>query len=292
MKTTLLTASACLAALLLPACSGSGGSDGAGAAKTGELVVEITDAPFAHDLVTRAMVQVDRISVLGSGEDDSGAEVLFEGGPIDVDLLDLTNGATQILVRTDVPVGTYDEMRLRVAGGHLELRNGDVFSTDLGNLHLTSTGTSGLKVKVDPAIEVVGDLSFTLLLDFDLTKSFHCVPGNDPLNAKSYKLMPVVRAVNASETGELRGLVQQDDGTGTGTLVGVDAATVYLMPPGEQDPANAVASTMTEPDGFYALMGVEPGTWDVLAVKDPAQGRVDGVEAFAGNVTVVDLEIQ
>ena len=290
MKTALLTTSLCLSALLLPACTGGGGSDGAGASKSGELVVAITDAPFAHDIVAVATVEVDRISVLEADGDESGAHVLYDGDPIEIDLLDLTNGATQILVRADVPPGTYDQMRLRVADGHLELRDGDVFSTALGNLHLTSTGTSGLKVKIDPAIEVVGGLSHDLLLDFDLTKSFHAVPGNAPLNANFYKLMPVVRAMNQSLTGELRGVVSQDDGTGT--LVGVDAATVYLMPAGEPDPANAVASTMTQADGFYALLGVEPGTWDVLAVKDPAEGRVDGVEVVAGNVTVVDLEIQ
>jgi len=292
MKTALLTTSLCLSALLLPACSGGGGSDGAGASKSGELVVAITDAPFAHDIVAVATVQVDRISVLETDGGDSGALVLYDGDPIEIDLLDLTNGATDILVRADVPAGTYDQMRLRVASGYLELTDGDVFSTALGNLHLTSTGTSGLKVKIDPAIEVVGGLSHDLLLDFDLTKSFHAVPGNALLNANFYKLMPVVRAMNQSLTGELRGVVSQDDGTGTGTLVGVEAATVYLMPPGEPDPANAVASTMTQADGFYALLGVEPGTWDVLAVKDPAQGRVDGVDVVAGNVTVVDLEIQ
>ena len=48
----------------------------------------------------------------------------------------------------------------------------------------------------------------------------------------------------------------------------------------------------TTRDGQYALIGVMAGTWDVLAVKDPAQGRKDGVEVVAGNITVVDLEIQ
>ena len=251
---------AALVAFLLPAC-GSSSSDGAGGvggggAKTGELTVEITDKPFAFDIVTKALVQVDRIQVQDTSDPDGGFLTLFDGGPIDIDLLDLTNGATQILVRTDVPVGTYDEMRLRVVSGHLELINGDVFSSDLGNLKLTSTATSGLKVKIDPAIQVVSQVSGTVLLDFDLTKSFHAVPGNDPLSANSYKLMPVIHAKNRSETGEIRGVVRKDDGTGTGTLVGAAMATVYLMPPGEPDPANAVAATTTMDNGSYALIGV------------------------------------
>ena len=108
----------------------------------GELTVEMTDKPFAYDLVTKAIVRVDRIEIGPQGEDDEGFVTLFEGQPIEVDLLDLTNGATKILVRTDVAVGSYDEIRLRVVSAHLELIDGDVFSTELGNMHLTSTATS------------------------------------------------------------------------------------------------------------------------------------------------------
>jgi hypothetical protein len=254
------------------------------------VVVEATDKPFAYDLVTKAIVRVDRIEIAPAGEDDDGFVTLYDGQPIEVDLLDLTNGATEILVRTDVEVGDYDELRLRVTSAHLELIDGDVFSTELGNMHLTSTATSGLKVKIDPPLDVVGDVSRTLLLDFDLTKSFHAVPAKDPLNANSYKLMPVVHAKNRSVTGEIRGVVLQDDGTGT--LVAVDAATVYLMPPGEPDPAFSAAATMTSADGSYALIGVDDGLWDVLAVKDPASGRVDGVEVHVGMATTVDVKIE
>jgi hypothetical protein len=295
MKSALLRACIPVVALVFAACSGgSGGSGmgGGGGSGTGELTVEMTDKPFAYDLVTKAIVRVDRIEIGPQGEDDEGFVTLFEGQPIEVDLLDLTNGATKILVRTDVAVGSYDEIRLRVVSAHLELIDGDVFSTELGNMHLTSTATSGLKIKIDPALEVVGDVSRTLLLDFDLTKSFHAVPANDPLNANSYKLMPVVHATDISTAGEVRGVVRQDDGTGTSTFVGVDAATVYLMPVSEPDPANSAAATKTDPDGSYALIGVPPGTWDVLAVKDPASGRVNGIEVIKGMATTVDLKIE
>jgi len=290
MQTSYSNAALALSVLLLSACSGGGGADATAGAKSGQLSVEITDAPFAHDIVSSARIQVDRISVIEASGGESGTLVLYDGDPIAIDLLDLSGGATDLLVRADVPAGTYDQLRLHVSDASLELIDGDLFSTELGNLHLTSTGTSGLKVHVDPPIEVVGGLSHELLLDFDLTKSFHAVPGSDLMNATSYKLMPVIRATNTSMTGEIRGVVRQDDGTGT--LVGVEAATVYLMPPGEGDPANAEASTMTQPDGQYALLGVTPGLWDVLAVKDAAQGRVDAADVVAGNVTSVDLEIQ
>src|SRR6187401_2652042 len=118
MKSNMLRACVSFATLVFAACSGgsggSGGMGGGGGSETGELTVEMTDKPFAYDLVTKAIVRVDRIEIGPQGEDDEGFVTLFEGQPIEVDLLDLTNGATKILVRTDVAVGSYDEIRLRV----------------------------------------------------------------------------------------------------------------------------------------------------------------------------------
>ncbi len=276
-------------AVLLPACSGGGGS-GAGASGVGELSIEATDKPFAHDLVTLARVRVTEVSVHREGSSGSGFLVLFSGPPIELSLLDLQNGVTQLLVRADVEAGTYRQVRLKIDSAHLELVNGNVYTSALGNISLTSLPTSGLKVFVDPPIEIVGGASATLLLDFDLTKTFHPIPANDPLAASSYKLMPVIHATNVSLTGEIRGTVLADDGSGT--LAGVGQATLYVLPPGDPDPANSVATTGTLDDGSYALLGIEPGNWDVLAVKDPLSGKLQGVEVFKGNVTIADVVIQ
>ncbi len=255
----------------------------------GEIAVEVTDKPFAYDLVTSAIVRIDEVRVNQDADSDDGFITLYSGKALEFDLLDLTNGVTELLVRTDVPVGTYDQLRLHVVGGKLELVDGDVFSTELGNLQLTSTGTSGLKVFIDPPIEIVSEASSTLVLDFDLSKTFHAVPANDPLDANKYLLKPVVHAVNVSLACEVSGLVQRDDGTGG--LVPVETASVYLQPFGDPDPANSVASTASAADGSYRLIGVPPGTWDVLAVKDAEQGTASGVEVIVGNVTHADVVI-
>jgi hypothetical protein len=278
-----------LVGFAVAACSGGSGTPST-SGETGELVVEATDKPFAYDLVVGARVDIDEIRIHQDAGADSGFLTLYQGPPIELDLLDLTNGATQILVSADLPVGTYHQLRLHVVGGFIELEDGDVFSTDLGNLHLTSTGTSGLKVFIDPPVEVVSQVSSTLLLDFDLSKTFQAVPGNDALNATSFKLKPVIHATNRSLTGEIRGVVREDDGTGT--LVGVPMATVYLLPLGETDPANSVAATASAEDGSYALIGVGAGLWDLLAVKDPKQGSSLGVEVVVGNISSADLVIQ
>jgi hypothetical protein len=280
-------------ALFLAACSDSS-SDSSGppngtSGDQGEIAVEVTDKPFAYDLVTSAIVRIDEVRVHQDADADDGFITLYSGKALEFDLLQLTNGVTELLVRTDIPVGTYHQLRLHVVGGKLELVDGDVFSTELGNLELTSTGTSGLKVFIDPPIEIVSEASSTLLLDFDLSKTFQAVPANDPLDAQKFLLKPVVHAVNLSLAGEVSGLVLRDDGTGN--LVPVELAGVYLQPFGDPDPANSVASTASAADGSYRLIGVPPGTWDVLALKDPDQGVTQGVEVVVGNVTHADVVI-
>lgn len=282
-----------LAIVSLSACSGSSNESNApppgGTGGEGEIAVEVTDKPFGYDLVTSAIVRIDEVRVSQAADSDEGFVTLYSGKALEFDLLDLTNGVTELLVRTDVPVGTYRQLRLHVVGGRLELVDGDVFSTELGNLQLTSTGTSGLKVFIDPPIEIVSEASSTLVLDFDLSKTFHAVPASDPLDANKFLLKPVVHAVNVSLAGEVGGLVQRDDGTGT--LVPVDTASVYLQPFGDPDPANSIASTASAADGSYRLIGVPPGTWDVLAVKDAEQGTASGVEVVVGNVAHADVLI-
>jgi hypothetical protein len=279
-----------LALSLVAACGGSSSVGSTTSGEQGELVVEVTDKPFDYDLVVSAVVRVDEIRVHKEADGEAGFVTLYSGQQIEFDLLDLTNGVTKTLVRADLPVGTYEQVRLHVVGGRIELVDGDVFSTELGNLQLTSTGTSGLKILIDPPVEVLSELSTTLLLDFDLSKTFHAVPANDPLNAAKFQLHPVLHAVNKSMTGEVAGVVQVDDGQGG--LAPVDMATVYLQPFGDPDPANSIAATASTEDGSYRLIGVPAGTWDVLAIKGDLQGTFAGVEVEVGNVSHADIVIE
>ena len=157
-------------------------------------------------------------------------------------------------------------------------------------MKLTSTATAGLKVFVEPPITLTADVKKTLLLDFDLSKTFKPVPGKDPLTAKSYMLHPVIKASDLSKTGELRGRVVTDDGLGG--LVGVGSATVAILHPGEPDPTNAITTTGTKGNGDWAVLGLEPGSYDVHAMKGTLSGRVDSVSVQAGIVTTLEVEIQ
>ena len=216
--------------------------------------------------------------------------VLYPGPGIVVSLLDLRDGIAAELATGEVPAGRYRMARLYIDDARLTLTNGNVYSTADGNLDLTCGNTSGLKIFFDPPLDVAGDTDTAILLDFDLTKTFKPIPPNDPLNATRYLLMPGIRAINRTTTGDLRGTVSEDDGAGGS--IGVDTATIYVLPPGETDPAKSVATTASSASGTYAVLGLRPGTYDVLAVKDPKQGTATGVVITAAHETTLDLTIQ
>ena len=121
-------------------------------------------------------------------------------------------------------MGTYDQARLIVDAGTVvltneaEVMNGYTFSTALGNMKFPSASQSGIKVNIDPPVEVLTQLSADLTLDFDLTKSFvfNGPPTHNP-GVKRVLFTPVIRAVNNSEFGRITVRVLGDNGTPSDT---------------------------------------------------------------------------
>jgi hypothetical protein len=276
-------------------CSSGGAGDAGGVgdsgdseAGTGTLSLTATDAPIDHDLVEEALISVDQIRIHASADSESGFHTIYDGPPIELSLLDLCNGVTRALVSAEVPAASYRQIRLHVSRASLRLVNGNEYSTEAGTLKLTSQDKSGFKVFVDPPVVVQSGFSSELLLDFDLTKTFKPVPANDPPNAASFKLHPVIRAANLSECGEVRGVVTTDDGNGG--FAAVADATVYILPPGETDLNNSIASTFTGADGAYAVLGLPAGDVDLLATKGGLRDRINAVLVTAGSVTTQPVD--
>ncbi len=268
---------------LVAACSGSAGPG------TGRLDVVATDSPLDPALVERATIEVERIRIHAEteDEDEGGWITLYDGDPVEVGLTALRNGITELLASGELEAGTYRQLRLHLAGGRLELTNGNVYTVADGTLTTPSASTSGYKIFLDPAVEIPAGGVEQVVLDFDLTKMFQPIPGSDPLTASSYKLHPVVRASVTSISGQLRAVVRRDDGSGT--LLGVPDALVHVLPPGEPDPANAIATSITDATGSAAVLGLLPGSYDVLAADAGGEDRVDGVAVQTGETSVVEL---
>ncbi len=255
---------------------------------TGRLSVVLTDAPFPSDLVAEANVTIFKLDARLKGEakemegqtkDESTFVVLMEN-EIQVNLLDLTNGITEQLVNTDVPVGTYDLIRVYVKGINVVLTDGTTY-----DLQVPSGSQSGIKVFIKPGLVVNGGLSSDLLLDFDVSRSF--VPkGNrhDFGGITGFNFKPVIKASNMTTAGTLTGVVTtlQEE-----TLVGLEGVQVSVF---AADTLNTTA--FTDATGEYAIMGLTSGSYDVEVELEGFESQsVEDINISAGNKTIQDFEL-
>ncbi len=177
------------ASLLLAAgCAG----DGATAAGAGPLRVELTDAPFPYDSVSRVDVFVVRADAKREdadsaeaerrvGDDDKGAGgwVTIAEPKAAIELTRLRDGVTTALGTASLPAGTYRAFRLIIdpAQSSVTLRDGTVLTaTSSPGIKFPSAGRSGIKIKLDRPVVVAAAVDTaaapTLLIDFDLSESF------------------------------------------------------------------------------------------------------------------------
>jgi hypothetical protein len=269
-----------LGALLgLPACGG--GDGGAADGGSGQLVLSVTDAPFPliDGCLAAALVEIDAVSARQEG--GGWVDVPLgeaAGGSVEIDVLDLRAGVADQLALGDVPTGAYSEVRLHVAAARLEFTDG----SPARSFTVPSGMASGLKLKVDPPVLLVAGQTANLMLDIDVSESFHTAglggePTCDDLKDGHGKVIfaPVVRVVNTDTSGLVLGIVRDDAEVPQGD-VEVTAFEAGTSPgPG----AEPVVTTFSAPpgvagvaEGAYALW-LEPGTYDLYVRAQGADIR-------------------
>jgi len=220
--------------------------------ESGSLLVKVTDAPFPIDFVESATIIIDTIEIRQKAESNDDPFFVISKIPFEFDLLDLRNGITSDLPEIEIPVGSYDLVRLHVESATVVLKEG------LGefNLKVPSGNQTGFKIFIKPEIQIQGGLTVELLLDFDLSKSF-VVRGNPnkPASINGFNFKPVIRAVNNSLAGSIYGTVSDENRVLEGVFV-----TVSL------DEESATA--LTDENGYYEILGIKEGTYPVSAVLD------------------------
>tara|TARA_R110002050_G_scaffold18419_4_gene53875 strand:+ start:692 stop:1585 length:894 start_codon:yes stop_codon:yes gene_type:complete len=261
----------------------------------GRLSVNLTDAPFPHDLVAEANVTIFKIEarykgdmdIISEVEDNSDSSMITEEkssfvvlmeDEMEVNLLELTNGVTKNLVDLDVPVGIYDLVRVYVKGVNVVLTDGSTF-----DLKVPSGEQTGIKIFIKPGLVVEGGLSADLLLDFDVSKSFVAKGGGSNFeNITGFNFKPVIKACNMSTAGTLSGKVTtlQEE-----VAVGLKGAQVAVF---AADTLNT--TTFTDADGKYMVMGLMAGSYDVEVELSTYQKQsVADLEIVAGNTTSQDF---
>lgn len=250
----------------------------------GTVVVTLTDAPFPYEMVEEANVTIDWIKLhrvdsteIGDGDAEraDAVFVLFEKDTT-LNLLDLHNGITAVMSQMEVPVGFYNEIRIHVKESSVKL----VDDTTMYRLKIPSGGSSGIKVKIKPWLEVEeGGLS-EVLLDFDVSRSFKII-GNakGKKGIKSYMFKPVVRAVNLTTAGKVEGIVTNDNGAR------VKNAIITLL-----SGADTISTSKSTAAGYYAIIGVPEGTYSMECTRDGyVTEEVDNVIVEIGEVTQQDF---
>jgi hypothetical protein len=277
MKTKFLSI-AFLATLFLAGCEQTFNDPLLTEKGNGLLVVKITDAPFPADLVEKAMVTIDWIKLKkadviddANGDNPESYFVIFEKDTT-INLLELNNGITKILSKLEIPVGVYSEIRLHVVESSLKLFDDDT----VYKLKIPSGESSGIKVKINPALEVKEGSESELLFDFDVSRSFKII-GNDKgkKGIKGFMFKPVVRAAGNAHCGRIEGVI-----TGADSYK-IKNAWVTLL-----SGKDTIASSKSTENGFYAIIGVPEGNYDVECAKEGyVTEKVSAVSITAGNTT-------
>lgn len=241
----------------------------------GNLVIKLTDAPFPVDMIDAATVKIVKVEVgyvCDCDQEDYPFITVFEDpDPEPFNLLDFRNGLTADLVDMQIEAGSYNLIRLYVEEAGLVVKDGEEYM-----LKVPSGAQTGIKVFVEPALQIVGGLTSEIVLDFNLDRSF-VLKGNmdTPAGIKGFNFKPVIKAINNTTQGTVAGHVINSDTAIYEAPVWIGEDTVY-----------------TDEDGYYAIPGLAAGPYTISATYEGFDTvTVEGLEIVAGNLTVQDFTL-
>jgi uncharacterized protein DUF4382 len=183
-------------------------SDASTTPRTGRVVVKLTDAPFPLDSLESVDIFVVRVDarpadvpeVEAAAAETEEAEAESKGWTTlatpeaTIDLLTLQNGTTTTLGETSLTEGSYAGLRLVIdpSKSSITLKNGETLTggTTPG-VTFPSGSRSGIKIILTKPLEVEGDETTTMVLDFDVANSF--VMRGESLSRNGLLFKPVVK---------------------------------------------------------------------------------------------------
>jgi Domain of unknown function (DUF4382) len=286
-----LTALVFASALALGGCSDSQGPG------TARFSVKLTDAPGPF---RSAKVTISEVYLQGSG-----GKTNLSSTPTTVSLLELQNATLDLVKDAEIPTGTYNQLRIVITGGYVELQDGSIFASTpdyeglpsgavvTGQLQMPSLGQSGIKVTLPgTALEVTGPQKI-VLLDFDVSQSF----GHDAGNSAEWVMHPVIKGAEIETTGTVSVSLKLKDGVTlpevNGTQVTLADFSATLGTETESLDANGNASFLFVVPGTYPLYFTGPAgltfTTDPVATQaNPIQVVVPSGGEASATATITD----
>jgi hypothetical protein len=260
----------------------------------GRLNVYLTDAPFPIGLVEHAFVTIDRVEVRQrietEGEEDEENFIVIAQEAMEFDLLQLTNGITTQLAMADLEPGSYDMIRLHVVDARIVLTDGNDY-----DLKVPSGSSSGLKIKIEPAISIVEGQTSDVLLDFDISKSFVAKGNVKGGQILGFNFKPVVRGIYMGAAGRIQGTVTDAGGqplenAWVKLLVPV-TGTASVTEEGDGED-NVLVSAYTDASGNYKLIGLPEGIYSMECELEGFSSLItEEIEVKAGILTTVNFTL-
>lgn len=229
----------------------------------GTMRVMLTDAPGNYESVLIDIQEV-RIHANGDAEDEENGWITINDEPIQVDLMELTNGNMEFLGDAELEAGRYNQMRF-ILGDNNEV----VVDGETHPLTTPSAQQSGLKLNINADVE--SGITYTLLLDFDASRSIVSAG-----NSGQYILKPVIRTVSLAETGAIGGDIEPADAM----------PWVYAIA-GE----DTVAGTRASEEGDFLMIGIPSGTYQVSVQPVDDQFNplvISSVDVAAPDTTILE----
>ncbi|MEX0274127.1 MAG: DUF4382 domain-containing protein [Flavobacteriaceae bacterium] len=228
--------------------------------RTGRLNIKMTDAPFPYHRVKEANVTVFHMELrkaVTAGEAHNAQWIHLPDTEIEMNLLELTNGITQPLADSQVPMGRYDRIRIYIKKVYLVMKDGQVI-----NFNWPQGEAAGITIAIHPHLEIQGGGASELLLDFDVGRSFLQVGAK---TTDQFVFKPNIRASDMAVSVQLTGRAsaQVRDSISRNTQKGLEGVRIGLYT-GD----TLQVATYTNADGDYMLMGIPAGSYDFKASMD------------------------
>lgn len=216
-----------------------------------QLAVRLTDAPGNYEEVN---IDIQRVEVNYNVESENPGLVTLNVRPGIYNLVRLTNGLDTLLADATVPPGTIHQIRL-ILGPNNTVKE---FGQAPVSLSVPSGMQSGIKVNFSNTLEPGSNN--VILLDWDAERSV-VKAGNSGI----YNLKPVIRAVAVNNAGSIAGRVTPE-------------GRYYVM---AVDANRDTASTYSQWDGRFRLVGLKAGTYTVTATATDSTATTHVVEGVS-----------
>lgn len=228
--------------------------------------VLLTDSPFPYDDLSSVDIYV--VKVEASTAADSGAlsdpstwTTIVEPHRA-VNVLNLSNGVTELLGEADLSAAVYRAVRVTIDADSSDVMDASGVPF---NVLWQGTGRQVLNALVVSPIDQP-ESGADIVLDFDLGQSFEFLADTTPAGPRSVLFFPVIRAVNVKATGTITGSVSSSDPVRNRTAV---ASRPFV----NSDTYFQVATARVNSDGSFLLPWLTPGHYQITVEAEDTAGK-------------------